>query len=157
MARRTLIRAADADREHVADRLRQATAEGRLQADELEERLEAAFSARTYGELEELTRDLPGEAAPRARPSIPIAWPAAVIAFMFLMPIVVALMVAAVVLVASTVAFLGPFVALAVLWMVGHRRRFVGPPYYRHCRRYRQTSSRYYSRSWHPSASRWRA
>ena len=47
MAGHAAIRAADADRESVAERLRQASAEGRLLTDELEERLEAAFSART--------------------------------------------------------------------------------------------------------------
>ena len=47
MARRAVIRASDADRDRVADRLRAATAEGRLLAEELEERLEALFAART--------------------------------------------------------------------------------------------------------------
>jgi hypothetical protein len=37
------LRAADADRERIAERLRQAAAEGRLTAEELEERLEVAF------------------------------------------------------------------------------------------------------------------
>ncbi|HEV3389103.1 MAG TPA: DUF1707 domain-containing protein, partial [Solirubrobacteraceae bacterium] len=47
MVKRATLRAADADREHVAERLRQATAEGRLDPHELEERLEATFSARS--------------------------------------------------------------------------------------------------------------
>jgi hypothetical protein len=59
------LRASDADRERVAERLRAAAGEGRLTADELEERLERAFSARTDAELEPLTSDLP---VPRARP-----------------------------------------------------------------------------------------
>ncbi|MFJ1752135.1 DUF1707 domain-containing protein [Kitasatospora sp. NPDC088134] len=54
------LRASDADRERVADLLRDAYAEGRLTADEHAERVEAAYSARTFGELEPLTRDLPG-------------------------------------------------------------------------------------------------
>jgi len=54
-----LLRASDSDREHAAERLRQATAEGRLSADELEERLEALYGARTYGELDALLADLP--------------------------------------------------------------------------------------------------
>ena len=61
MARRAVLRASDSDRERIADRLRKATAEGRLLAEELEERLGAAFSARTYGELDALVADLPGE------------------------------------------------------------------------------------------------
>lgn len=59
------LRASDADREHAAERLRSATVEGRLGPDELEARVEAALSARTYGELERLTADLP---APRPAP-----------------------------------------------------------------------------------------
>jgi hypothetical protein len=59
------LRASDADRDRVAERLRAAAGEGRLTADELEERLERAFSARTGAELEPLTSDLP---APRAEP-----------------------------------------------------------------------------------------
>lgn len=43
----------------MAERLRHATAEGRLSADELEERLGALFASRTYGELEALLADLP--------------------------------------------------------------------------------------------------
>ena len=53
------MRASDADRDQVMDVLRNATAEGRLTADELEERLEAALTARTFGDLAALTEDLP--------------------------------------------------------------------------------------------------
>ncbi|MFJ9536442.1 DUF1707 domain-containing protein [Streptomyces sp. NPDC101225] len=59
------IRASDADRERVAEVLRDALAEGRLDMAEFEERLEATYQARTYGELAPITRDLPvGEVAP---------------------------------------------------------------------------------------------
>ncbi|WP_073946182.1 DUF1707 SHOCT-like domain-containing protein [Streptomyces kebangsaanensis] len=60
------LRASDADRERVAEHLRDALAEGRLDMTEFEERLEAAYTARTYGELAPLTRDLPvpGVSAP---------------------------------------------------------------------------------------------
>ncbi|MFD5418765.1 DUF1707 domain-containing protein [Streptomyces sp. NPDC127069] len=53
------MRASDADRERVVERLRDAVAEGRLDMEEFEERLEAAYKSRTYAELEPLTRDLP--------------------------------------------------------------------------------------------------
>jgi Domain of unknown function (DUF1707) len=59
MTRRTTLRASDADREQIAERLRQAAAEGRILAEELEERLGAALSARTYGELDAVVADLP--------------------------------------------------------------------------------------------------
>ncbi|MFC8962999.1 DUF1707 domain-containing protein [Streptomyces sp. NPDC057094] len=56
------LRASDADRERVAEQLRDALAEGRLDMEEFEERLEATYKARTYGELTPITRDLPGAA-----------------------------------------------------------------------------------------------
>ncbi|MBS2964344.1 DUF1707 and DUF2154 domain-containing protein [Actinocrinis puniceicyclus] len=62
------MRASDADRERVAEQLRDAAGHGRLTMDELEERLEHAYSAKTYAELEPLTRDLP---APGATPPLP--------------------------------------------------------------------------------------
>lgn len=65
MARVPSLRASDSDREQVAERLRHATAEGRLTTDELEERLEALYATRTYGELDVLVADLPSSAAPR--------------------------------------------------------------------------------------------
>jgi hypothetical protein len=57
------MRASDTDRERVADRLRTAAGHGRISMDELEERLEAAYAAKTYGELVPLTADLPVEDA----------------------------------------------------------------------------------------------
>ncbi|MFJ8086318.1 DUF1707 domain-containing protein [Streptomyces sp. NPDC096205] len=61
------LRASDADREQVAEILRDALAEGRLDMAEFEERLEATYQARTYGELTPITRDLPG---PGGAPSV---------------------------------------------------------------------------------------
>lgn len=58
-ARRPDHRAADDDREQVATDLRDAFSEGRLDSDEYYRRLEAVWEARTYGELERLTADLP--------------------------------------------------------------------------------------------------
>jgi Domain of unknown function (DUF1707) len=53
------LRASHEDRDRTVDLLRVAAGDGRLTADELDERLERALSARTYGELAALTRDLP--------------------------------------------------------------------------------------------------
>jgi hypothetical protein len=53
------MRAADADREAVAEILRDAAGDGRLTMDELEERLTAVYAARTYGDFEPLIADLP--------------------------------------------------------------------------------------------------
>jgi hypothetical protein len=52
------VRASDADRDRVLGLLRTAVGDGRLTADEFEERMEAALSARTLGELAVLTADL---------------------------------------------------------------------------------------------------
>ncbi|MEU1938218.1 DUF1707 domain-containing protein [Streptomyces coeruleorubidus] len=53
------MRASHADRDRIVDVLRVAAGEGRLTLEELDERLEAALSARTVGELAVLTVDLP--------------------------------------------------------------------------------------------------
>jgi hypothetical protein len=53
------MRASDADRDRVALVLREAAAEGRLDMDELDDRLSAVYAAKTYAELEPITRDLP--------------------------------------------------------------------------------------------------
>lgn len=60
------MRASHEDRDRVIELLRVAAGDGRLTAEELDERVEIAFSARTYGELAALTRDLPaaGPGAP---------------------------------------------------------------------------------------------
>lgn len=53
------LRASDTDRERVASALREAANEGRLSLHELDERLAAAYEARTYAELQPLVSDLP--------------------------------------------------------------------------------------------------
>jgi hypothetical protein len=53
------MRASDSDRERVAEALREAAAEGRLNLEELNERLDLVFAAKTYAELEPITADLP--------------------------------------------------------------------------------------------------
>ncbi|MFC5249027.1 DUF1707 SHOCT-like domain-containing protein [Streptomyces nigrescens] len=55
------LRAGDADRESVAEKLRVAAGEGRIDFAELEERLDRAYAAKTYGELDALVADLPQE------------------------------------------------------------------------------------------------
>jgi hypothetical protein len=52
------IRATDADRERTAQVLRTSGANGQLTVDELDERVEAAYAAKTRGELEQLVQDL---------------------------------------------------------------------------------------------------
>jgi hypothetical protein len=70
-------RAADADREAVAEVLRGAGADGRLSFEELEERLGAVYAARTHPELDVLLADLGGRAGLAAGPRLGIPSPAA--------------------------------------------------------------------------------
>lgn len=67
------MRASDADRERVVAVLREAYAGGQLDAEEYEERLESAYTARTLGELAPITGDLlPGEQQPVQLRSTPV-------------------------------------------------------------------------------------
>lgn len=69
----TSMRISDADRHKVAEVLREAAGQGRLDLDELDERLEAAFAAKTYADLVPITIDL--HAAPTI--GVPVPRPAA--------------------------------------------------------------------------------
>jgi hypothetical protein len=71
------LRASDHERDAAARRLRDHCAEGRLSVDELDMRVEQVLRAQTIGELERLTRDLPGEpaTAPRRIAARRIVWP----------------------------------------------------------------------------------
>ncbi|MFI7598477.1 DUF1707 domain-containing protein [Actinoplanes sp. NPDC049681] len=64
------MRAADADRQAVADQLRVALDEGRLELHEYDERLQRAYAAKTYGELGGLLTDLPAATVPDASPVV---------------------------------------------------------------------------------------
>lgn len=63
------MRASDAERERIAEILREAVAEGRLEMEEFDQRLDRAYKARTHGELEPLVRDLPGVGSPSSAPA----------------------------------------------------------------------------------------
>jgi Flp pilus assembly protein TadB len=107
MARSSSLRASDADRDAVAERLRQAAVEGRLEPHELEERLHTALRARTYGELEPLIVDLPRRQVARERPTTPVAG--------LLLALAVRLMVVVLVLAALAAAL----AATAAWWLIG--------------------------------------
>jgi len=55
----SLLRVSDSDREQAAEVLREAAAQGRISLDELDERLESAYAAKTYADLAAVTHDLP--------------------------------------------------------------------------------------------------
>ena len=58
------LRASDADREQLVDVLKDAFTEGRLSQDEYNDRMERAYTAKTYGELRALVGDLPAQVPP---------------------------------------------------------------------------------------------
>ena len=62
------LRIADADRDRTVEHLRAAAAEGRLDPDELEERVSNALSARTQSDLDAVLHDLPAPHVPAPRP-----------------------------------------------------------------------------------------
>jgi hypothetical protein len=65
------VRASDAERDQAAEILRAGYAEGRLDRDELDERLAAAYAAKTRADLRELTSDLPGAVSAQVTPGRP--------------------------------------------------------------------------------------
>jgi hypothetical protein len=138
MDRRGSLRASDADREQIADRLRHAATEGRLATDELEQRLGALFAARTYGELDAIVSDLPGKGVshaggPRQRPPARIlARPA--LALAIAVPVVMAM-----VFIATGVLAVWMLWVVCGWWFFGHRRRTIAGPWAQgsgrtHCR-----------------------
>lgn len=64
------LRISDADRHKVAELLQGAAGEGRLETDELEERLEATYAAKVYADLVPIVADIPGEAP--VSPGMPV-------------------------------------------------------------------------------------
>jgi Domain of unknown function (DUF1707) len=74
----TQLRISDQDRHQIAEILREAAGEGRIDLDELDERLEATYAARTYADLVPITHDLPSSATghlpvrPATAPPVPL-------------------------------------------------------------------------------------
>jgi Flp pilus assembly protein TadB len=115
------LRASDADREQVAERLRNATAEGRLLAEELEQRLGTAFRARTYGELDALVADLPGRPGARRPGGVVRTWVLPALALSVAAAVLLAVIVAVVVIITGVLALWMVWAALG-WWFLGRRR-----------------------------------
>jgi hypothetical protein len=136
------IRASDAERERVVAFLREHALAGRLDSDELEERIGLAYGARYVGDLERLIRDLPRAYAPaRARRSAPPRsrrkhqpTPALIIAGVALLlitgvPMIILAGIIAVFAVVLGLSFvLGPFLLIALIVVLAGRRRRPSPP-----------------------------
>jgi hypothetical protein len=115
------LRASDADRDRAAGSLSRHAQAGRLTAEELEERLERAYAAKTVAELDALQRDLPAERP--TPPPAPAAWPP----FALLAVLLIVAGLAGTALVGHPIA---PLFLLAFLaWrMTGRRRWRVSAP-----------------------------
>jgi hypothetical protein len=141
MARHTSLRASDADRDAVAERLRHAAVEGRLEPGELEERLHTALRARTYGDLDGLLGDLPAKPVRWERRRAGVA-PVASVALVVAMRVVAVLAVLSVVVVVAAITMAWWLVG-ALVWLslragrgfrahrLGGRRAWHQPPHVR--------------------------
>jgi hypothetical protein len=119
-------RVGDADRNRAAELLREAHVAGYLTLEELDERLGTALAARTRGELERLTADLPPEwragqeprrrPPSRQRPAFPpeLAW---------LLPLVVIVAALLVLAVVTRGIYFFPWPLLWIFFAFGRRGR----------------------------------
>ena len=122
------LRAADADRERIAERLRTSHAEGRLDTAELQDRIEHCYQAKTLGELSVLVGDLPRHDDQNGRRTVgwfsPWRW-----SLVPLLPILVALAVISAATGGHHFAWLWipiVFLCLRTRWW-RHRWRLAGP------------------------------
>jgi cation transport ATPase len=106
------LRASDADRERVVERLHKAATEGRIVSDELEQRVSQALKARTYRDLEETVADLPGQRRQTARAPQRRAFPGWALGAVRANPLLLILLIPALAVTAAMV------LAAAVTWMV---------------------------------------
>jgi hypothetical protein len=119
------IRISDADRERVTARLREHFAEGRLSSDELDERITATLSAKTFGDLRAVMADLPDSVpvppgSPQGSPAPPWAagrW-AVVPRGPRLMPLVIVALIAAVIIPGAGWLFLAFVKVALVIWLI---------------------------------------
>lgn len=147
MNRRAHLRASDADRDQIVERLRKAAMEGRIAAEELEQRVSAALKARTYADLEATVADLPREHERERRPGrrAPARRSAAGWALttvranpMLLLFVIPVLAVTAAMLLAATIVWAVTMIIVMVLggrprpmrgpWIYTRARRAYGPP-----------------------------
>jgi hypothetical protein len=160
MARRTTLRASDADRERVAERLRHATAEGRLRPEELEERLGAVFAARTYGELDELVADLPAPGLDRPRRSSELGWVRPAVALAVGIPVAIVVLSLFMFVLTGVLTVWGLWLIVG-WWVFGHRGRYHGGQRDRDHAGRRYVGSMHGSSHWHgcgrPHAQHWRS
>jgi hypothetical protein len=159
------IRISDADRDRIVERLREHYAEGRLNSDELDERVTAALSAKTYGDLRAVMTDLPepetvgaaGAAGPAGAPGPagplgPVGWQSPwmaggrpIVAFRRgprILPLVLIALVASLVIPGAGFVFLAFLKVALALWLVMCVMGiFAAVRFRRHVRRYWQSGT----------------
>jgi hypothetical protein len=120
------IRASDAEREEIADRVRQAASEGRLTLAEADERLASVYAARMRHELQPLVADVPS-APDRETAPAPARWDRLPLAVHAVLVVVLAVAVLGRWVIAGP-AFLWPIFPIfwAFVSLVVHTR-LVGP------------------------------
>lgn len=69
------VRAGDADRDEIGERLRRNHAEGRIDAQEFQDRIDRCYHAKTVGDLQQLVNDLPREHDEQAERPVRRLWP----------------------------------------------------------------------------------
>lgn len=117
------LRAADSDRESVADILRDQHVAGRLDNDEFQERIDLCYAAKTYADLDAVVADLPSEEPQVSRPAG--IWRRPVFAFLPLLIAAVALSHGRLLWLAFPLVFL--FVVRPMLWRAGGGRLGCAP------------------------------
>ncbi|HUE28527.1 MAG TPA: DUF1707 domain-containing protein [Solirubrobacteraceae bacterium] len=122
MAHRSSLRASDADRDLVAERLRQAVTEGRLRPDEFEHRLGVALSASTYGELDPLVADLPTARVARRNRSSVLPWIPPMLALAIAIPVALLVLAAVVFVLTGVLAGWALWLFLGWWFFAGRRR-----------------------------------
>lgn len=146
------MRISDADREQVTARLREHYAAGRLTSEELEERITAALSAKTYGDLRRIMVDLPEPAPVGANPG-PVPPPPWVGGPIYayrrgprLLPLALFVLLAAVILPPVGFVFFAFLKVILLIWLVTCVAGiFAAARFRRHVRR-----------QWHSGANAWR-
>lgn len=149
------MRVSDADREQVAERLRENFAAGRLTSEELDERLAAALSAKTVGDLRALMTDLPepapvGPPAGQERPDWTNRQVYGYRRVPRLMPLALILLLAIIVLPSAGFVVVAFLKLMLLFWLVVCVAGvFAAARFRRHARRYWQSGGRRHHDHWH--------
>ena len=148
------IRIGDADRERVTSRLREHFAAGRLTSEELDERITAALSAKTFGDLHRIMADLPDPAPvpPPSMPSAPWAGRPGALAWRGprILPLAMIALVAALLIPGAGWVLLAVFKVMLLLWLVACVAGiFAAVRFRRHVRR------RWPDGDWHRQDGNW--